>query len=191
VPKRSTSRSLPREKGGRSNISRWRRKCCSDPLFVAAAALALAALGAPALAQDAARGKALYETHCLSCHYERIHKRDPSRSLVRSMAQLRAEVARRMELTKRRFSVEDADDIAEYLNQSPYRFGLGPTGARELIYGGELMSAAEREQFRRELAAAPDAAAEGQVRAQQRARVRQRAQQRGVELTEPAGTLRR
>jgi hypothetical protein len=107
------------------------------------------------------------------------------------MAQLRAEIARRAEQAGKRFSVEDADDIAEYLNQSHYRFGLGPTGARELIYGGELLSAAEREQFRRELAAAPDAAAEGEVRKQHRARVRQRAQQRGVELTEPAGTLRR
>jgi hypothetical protein len=191
VPKTSTSRLLPREKGGRSNISPWRRKCCSDPLFVAAAALALAALGAPALAQDAARGKALYETHCLTCHYERIHKREASRSLVRSLPQLRAEVARRAEQIRQRFSIEDLDDIAEYLNQSHYRFGLGPTGARELIYGSELLSATEREQFRRELAAAPDAAAEGEVRKRQRERVRQRAQQRGMELSEPAGTLRR
>ncbi|HEX9181820.1 MAG TPA: cytochrome c [Burkholderiales bacterium] len=156
-----------------------------------AAAVLLAAFAAPAGAQNAARGKALYETHCLACHYERIHKRDAARSLVRSMAQLRAEVARRIELTGQRFSIEDADDIAEYLNQSHYRFGLGPTGARELIYGSELLSTAEREQFRRELAAAPDAAAEGQVRRQHRERVRQRAKQRGVQLTEPSGTLPR
>jgi hypothetical protein len=157
----------------------------------AAAGLLLAGLAASAHAQDAARGKALYEMHCLACHYERIHKRDASRSLVRTLAQLRVEVARRAELTKRRFAVEDLDDIAEYLNQSHYRFGLGPRGARELIYGGELLSAAEREQYRRSLAAAPDAAAEGQVREQHRERVRQRARQRGVELAEPAGTLRR
>jgi hypothetical protein len=157
----------------------------------ALAALWLAGFVPPALAQDAGRGKALYETHCLTCHYERIHKRDPSRSLVRSLPQLRAEVARRAEQTKRRFAIEDVDDIAEYLNQSHYRFGLAPTGARELIYGGELLSAAEREAYRRELAAAPDAAAEGQVRRQHRERVRQRAHQRGVELSEPSGTLRR
>jgi hypothetical protein len=160
-------------------------------LPAALVALWLAGSVPPALAQDAGRGKALYETHCLTCHYERIHKREPARSLVRTLPQLRVEVARRAELTKRPFSVEDLDDIAEYLNQSHYRFGLGPTGARELIYGGELMSAAEREQFRRELAVAPDAAAEGQVRRQHRERVRQRAQQRGVELSEPSGTLRR
>ena len=161
------------------------------PLFLALGGLLLAALAPAAQAQDAARGKALYETHCLSCHYERIHKRDAARSLVRTLPQLRVEVARRTEQTKQRFSVEDVDDIAEYLNQSHYRFGLAPTGARELIYGGELLSAAEREAYRRELAGAPDAAAEGQVRRQHRERVRQRAHQRGVELSEPSGTLRR
>jgi cytochrome c len=88
----------------------------------ALAAVVAAAFSPPAQAQDAARGKALYETHCLTCHYERIHKRDPARSLVRSTAQLRAEVAKRAEQTGRRFSVEDGDDIAEYLNQSHYRF---------------------------------------------------------------------
>lgn len=113
MPKTSTSRSLPRLRAGLK----------AGAAAAALAATVAAAFTAPAQAQDAARGKALYETHCLSCHYERIHKRDASRSLVRNMAQLRAEVARRAELTKRRFSVEDADDIAEYLNQSHYRLG--------------------------------------------------------------------
>ena len=88
--------------------------------LVALAALLLA--GAPALAQDAQRGRLLYETHCLSCHYERIHKRDPAKSLVKSIAQLRAEVADRAQMTRQRFTIEDLDDIAEYLNRSHYRF---------------------------------------------------------------------
>jgi mono/diheme cytochrome c family protein len=88
---------------------------------LAAAAAVLLAVSAPAQAQDAARGKELYQTHCLGCHYERIHKRDPARSLVRTLPQLRVEVVRRAEQTGRRFSVEDVDDIAEYLNQSHYR----------------------------------------------------------------------
>ena len=78
-------------------------------------------LAMPAWAQDAERGKALYETHCLTCHYERIHKRDPSRSLVRTLAQLRVEVAQRAALTKQRFTIEDLDDIAEFLNRTHYR----------------------------------------------------------------------
>ena len=82
---------------------------------------ALLTAGAPALAQDAQRGKLLYETHCLACHYERIHKRDPSRSLVKSEAQLRVEVAQRAALTKHRFTPADLDEIAEYLNRTHYR----------------------------------------------------------------------
>ena len=85
--------------------------------------LAACMLASSAFAQDAQRGRQLYETHCLSCHYERIHKRDPSRSLVRSHTGLRVEVARRAEQVKVQFSPEDVDDIAEYLNRSHYRFG--------------------------------------------------------------------
>ena len=79
-------------------------------------------LAMPGWAQDARRGKLLYETHCLVCHYERIHNRDPSRSLVRSFTQLRLEVAQRAANTGQRFTIEDLDDIAEYLNRSHYRF---------------------------------------------------------------------
>jgi cytochrome c len=85
-------------------------------------ALMIGLLACPALAQDAARGRQLYETHCVSCHYERIHNREPSRSLVRSLSALRVEVARRAEQVAPRLSIEDLDDIAEYLNRSHYRF---------------------------------------------------------------------
>ena len=78
-------------------------------------------LAAPAWAQDAQRGRALYELHCLTCHYERIHDRDRSRSLVRTITQLRLEVARRAAATGQRFALADLDDIAEYLNRSHYR----------------------------------------------------------------------
>jgi mono/diheme cytochrome c family protein len=74
----------------------------------------------PAWAQDAGRGKLLYDTHCVACHYERIHDRDPSRSLIRSFAGLQAEVANRARLTNQRFSEEDLAEIAEYLNRSHY-----------------------------------------------------------------------
>jgi len=81
----------------------------------------LAALALPAWAQDARRGQALYELHCLTCHYESIHKRDPARSSVKSLAQLRAEIEQRAALTKQRLTAQDLDDIAEYLNRSHYR----------------------------------------------------------------------
>ena len=85
------------------------------------AILILLILAVPARAQDAGRGRLLYETHCLSCHYESIHKRDPSRSLVKSLPQLRAEVAVRAGMTKQPFSAGDLDDITEYLNRTHYR----------------------------------------------------------------------
>ena len=86
------------------------------------AALMISLAAYPASGQDAERGRQLYETHCLSCHYERIHKRDASRSLVRSLPALRVEVVRRAEQLTPRLSIEDLDDIAEYLNRSYYRF---------------------------------------------------------------------
>lgn len=78
-------------------------------------------LALPAAAQDPRRGKELYETHCLSCHYERIHDRDASRSLIKTTAALRAEVARWAAQSGRPITREDQDDIADYLNRSHYR----------------------------------------------------------------------
>jgi len=71
---------------------------------------------------DAARGKYLYETHCGGCHYERLHERPRERSSVHSLAELRTQVAQRAALTGRPFTLEDLDDIAEYLNRSHYGF---------------------------------------------------------------------
>ena len=82
----------------------------------------LAFLALPAYGQDAGRGKELYETHCGGCHYERIHERPRERSIVRSLAGLRVEVARRAEQAQRPLGIEDLDDIAEYLNRSHYKF---------------------------------------------------------------------
>jgi hypothetical protein len=153
-------------------------------------ALALACACLPAAAQDAGRGKLLYETQCGGCHYERVHQRAPGRSSVQTLADLRDEVARRAAQTGRPFTLDDLSDLAEYLNQSHYRFGMGPKGSRELIYGAELMSAAEREAYRREFAAAGEGG-QARVREQHRQRVRARAKERGVELAEPAGVVRK
>ena len=83
----------------------------------------LLALALPlgAAAQDAQRGRMLYENMCLGCHYERIHKRDPARSRIVTIGGLRAEVAERAAQTGRPFTREDLDDIAEYLDRNHYR----------------------------------------------------------------------
>jgi mono/diheme cytochrome c family protein len=75
-----------------------------------------------AQAQDARRGRQLYETHCFSCHYERVHERAPERSRVHSLEELRKEVALRAGLTGLPFTREDLADIVAYLDQSHYRF---------------------------------------------------------------------
>lgn len=90
-------------------------------LRMTGAALLLAA-ALPAWAQDAGRGKALYETHCGGCHYERVHQRERSRLKAKSLAGLRLEVARWALQVKQPFTLEDMDDLAEYLNRSHYRF---------------------------------------------------------------------
>jgi mono/diheme cytochrome c family protein len=84
-------------------------------------ALLLCLLSLPAAAQNPARGKLLYETHCGGCHYQRVHQRDRDKSLVKSLSGLRDMVARRAAQTGRPFTLEDLEDIAEYLNGTYYR----------------------------------------------------------------------
>jgi mono/diheme cytochrome c family protein len=75
-----------------------------------------------AAAQDADSGRVLYQTHCGGCHYERVHQR--LRSEVKDLADLRDMVARWAPQTRRSFTLEEREDIVQYLNESHYRFGL-------------------------------------------------------------------
>lgn len=84
--------------------------------------LLLACTSLPALAQDPGRGKLVYETQCSGCHYQRVHERERAKSLVKSLADLRDQVALRAGMTGRPFTLEDLEDVAEYLNRSYYKF---------------------------------------------------------------------
>ena len=84
-------------------------------------AILLAFVCLPAAAQNAARGKLLYEIHCGGCHYERVHERERSKTAVHSLSDLRDQVVQRAAQTGRQFTLEDLADIAEYLNRSHYR----------------------------------------------------------------------
>lgn len=81
----------------------------------------LAIFPAAAFAQDAERGRVLYETFCMTCHYERVHQRPRERSAVKSLAGLRAQVERWAPRTRMRFTGEDVADVVEYLNRSHYK----------------------------------------------------------------------
>jgi mono/diheme cytochrome c family protein len=91
---------------------------------ILAAALVLAA-GA-ASAQDAERGRLLYETHCDACHAERLHHR--SSSTVDSIEKLRLQVARWTQQTGRTFSAAEREDLVEYLATTHYRSRITPAG---------------------------------------------------------------
>jgi len=81
------------------------------------------ALGAvTAHAQDARRGRQLYETHCLACHYEHVHDRAAANSRVHSLDDLREQVTAWGKLTGQAFTQDDLDDIVAYLDQSHYNF---------------------------------------------------------------------
>lgn len=86
------------------------------------ALLALLAAALPAQAQDARRGRQIYETHCLSCHYEHVHERARERSEVHSLKELQRETALRAGLTGVRFTREDLADVVAYLDESHYHF---------------------------------------------------------------------
>jgi len=86
------------------------------------ALLALLALALPAQAQDARRGRQIYETLCLTCHYEHVHERAPERSKIHSLKELQKETALRAGLTGVRFTREDLADVVAYLNESHYHF---------------------------------------------------------------------
>jgi mono/diheme cytochrome c family protein len=90
----------------------------------AGASLLLALCAASASAQDAERGRLLYETHCGTCHYERVHQR--VRTEVRDLDQLRDMVARWAPQTRHPFTLDEQESVVQYLNASHYRFGLPP-----------------------------------------------------------------
>jgi len=90
-----------------------------------AGAIALVVFSLAASAQDPERGRLLYQTHCGGCHYERTHQ-ERLRPAVRDLEDLRDMVARWAPQTKRGYTLDELDDIVQYLNETHYRFGLPP-----------------------------------------------------------------
>lgn len=86
------------------------------------ASAVLAFLPLTVSAQDAADGKVLYETYCGGCHYERVHQR--TRTDLRDLSDLRDTVALWAKQTKRTYTLDELENMVQYLNESHYRFGL-------------------------------------------------------------------
>lgn len=92
------------------------------PLAVLAIAAALAAGNAHAA--DAARGRALYDARCGSCHNESVHN-DASRK-ARNFEAARARVADFSAQLKTGWGAAQIDDVAVYLNERYYGFPCPP-----------------------------------------------------------------
>jgi mono/diheme cytochrome c family protein len=73
-----------------------------------------------AAAPDAARGRALYERHCESCHTPGIHARREQLPVTRDELRMLVDTFRRqanLGLTR-----DEIEDIVEYLNRTRYHF---------------------------------------------------------------------
>ena len=69
---------------------------------------------------ELARGRALYENHCVVCHTQSVHTR-PNR-IVLGTAELREIVDRWQRAEKLRWGAQDIDDVVFYLRTTRYKF---------------------------------------------------------------------
>jgi mono/diheme cytochrome c family protein len=73
-----------------------------------------------ASAQDAARGKELYETRCVGCHSRSVHNRASRKA--GSFEAVRTEVSRWNKELGGTWRAEEIDDVSVYLNDRYYKF---------------------------------------------------------------------
>lgn len=92
--------------------------------FAGALAIAAFALAGTAAAAGPARGRALYEAQCKSCHNESVHN-DASRK-ARNFEAARARVADFAGQLKTHWTAAQIDDVAVYLNERYYSFPCPP-----------------------------------------------------------------
>lgn len=88
------------------------------------AVVLLVVAGSPLADVDSARGEALYENHCSTCHDRNVHRREDH--LVKSMLELRTWVQSMSTHTGLEWQNEDIEDVAFYLNLRLYRFDSKP-----------------------------------------------------------------
>lgn len=73
-----------------------------------------------ALADDAVRGRALYESRCDTCHDRSVHNRAVRKS--RNFAEVRQWVARWNTELDGAWTDEEIDAVTRYLNERYYKF---------------------------------------------------------------------
>lgn len=81
-------------------------------------ALALFASAVPAQGSDLARGAALYQNHCTTCHESQVHIRDQPKA--NTLAELRLQVTRWANEIHQEWGPDEIDDVFHYLNVTYY-----------------------------------------------------------------------
>lgn len=66
------------------------------------------------------RGQLLYDNHCTTCHESMVHIR--SQRQVKSLPELRYQVARWAAYAKLRWSKDEIEEVARHLNTRFYQF---------------------------------------------------------------------
>jgi len=88
--------------------------------IIAGLALVAATSTATGQTRDSARGRLLYETHCIQCHTEQMHWRAAARA--RDWGTLRMWVQRWQGEAQLQWTEADIDAVAGHLNETIYRF---------------------------------------------------------------------
>jgi mono/diheme cytochrome c family protein len=88
----------------------------------------------PAAGADTVRGRALYESRCGGCHAESVHGR--ARREAGGFEALRGWVRRWSANLGLRWTADEVDDVAVYLNGRYYRFPCPPSACRPLGRAG-------------------------------------------------------
>jgi mono/diheme cytochrome c family protein len=78
-----------------------------------------------ATAADPARGAALYESRCGSCHSESVHGR--SKRVATDFGDVRRWVSRWNDNLALRWGDEEIDDVSVYLNNTYYKYPCPPS----------------------------------------------------------------
>lgn len=106
-----------------TNHPKARRTWSALRRLATSSALAAATLvAAPATAQmpDPARGRALYENHCIACHTAQIHSRQGRIAVTREEVREIADHWRRQQNLP--WSAQDTEDVVEFLGRTRYKF---------------------------------------------------------------------
>jgi mono/diheme cytochrome c family protein len=76
----------------------------------------------PAMAQDAQRGRLLYDTGCIECHGRSVFSRTDR--IARDYDGIRAQVLRWQKNNGLPWTASEVEDVAAYLNATVYKFKL-------------------------------------------------------------------